>query len=74
MEAQADPLDPAIVSAPVWDSHESRFTGILTATDFINVIQYYYQFPEEISKLDHFRLSSLRGMWKEATKLLGVRS
>lgn len=57
----ADYRFAAIVSAPVWDSHESRFTGILTATDYINVIQYYCQFPEEMSKLDHFRLSSLRG-------------
>lgn len=57
----ADVSLTAIVSAPLWDSETSRFAGILTATDFINVIQYYYQFPDEISKLDQFRLSSLRG-------------
>jgi hypothetical protein len=51
----------AIVSAPLWDSHTSRFAGLLTATDYMNVIQYYCQFPEEMSKLDQFRLSSLRG-------------
>ncbi|KAF5131377.1 5'-AMP-activated protein kinase subunit gamma [Metarhizium anisopliae] len=51
----------AIVSAPLWDSQRGRFAGILTATDYINVIQYYCQFPDEMSKLDQFRLSSLRG-------------
>lgn len=51
----------AIVSAPLWDSHNSRFAGLLTATDFINVIQYYCQFPDEMHKLEQFRLSSLRG-------------
>ncbi|KAL3959333.1 hypothetical protein ACCO45_007495 [Purpureocillium lilacinum] len=54
----------SIVSAPLWDSDTSRFAGILTATDYINVIQYYYQFPDEISKLDQFRLSSLRDIEK----------
>ncbi|TWU74873.1 AMP-activated serine/threonine-protein kinase regulatory subunit [Metarhizium rileyi] len=53
-------IQNSIVSAPVWDSQRGRFAGILTATDYINVIQYYCQFPDEMSKLDQFRLSSLR--------------
>lgn len=53
----------AIVSAPLWNSHTSRFAGILTATDYINVIQYHCQFPDEMSKLDQFRLASLRGAY-----------
>ncbi|KAG6080142.1 hypothetical protein E4U15_003442 [Claviceps sp. LM218 group G6] len=57
-------LQNSIVSAPLWDSHRGRFAGILTSTDFINVIQYYYQFPDEIGKLDQFRLSSLRDIEK----------
>ncbi|KAM4065807.1 CBS domain-containing protein [Hirsutella rhossiliensis] len=57
-------IQNSIVSAPLWDSETSRFAGILTATDFINVIQYYYQFPDEISKLDQFRLCSLRDIEK----------
>lgn len=50
-----------IVSAPLWDSQTSTFAGLLTSTDYINVIQYYCQFPDEIDQLDQFRLSSLRG-------------
>jgi 5'-AMP-activated protein kinase regulatory gamma subunit len=54
-------IQNSIVSAPLWDSRTSRFAGLLTSTDYINVIQYYCQFPDEMSKLDQFRLSSLRG-------------
>lgn len=57
-------IQNSIVSAPLWDSHSSSFAGLLTATDYINVIQYYCQFPDEIGKLDHFRLSSLRDIEK----------
>ncbi|EMR68938.1 putative nuclear protein snf4 protein [Eutypa lata UCREL1] len=49
-----------IVSAPLWDSHNSRFAGLLTSTDYINLIQYYCQFPEQVDKVEEFRLSSLR--------------
>ncbi|CAI4214810.1 unnamed protein product [Parascedosporium putredinis] len=49
-----------IVSAPLWDSKTSTFAGLLTSTDYINVIQYYCQFPDEIAQLDQFRLSNLR--------------
>ncbi|KAL6897523.1 nuclear protein SNF4 [Trichoderma evansii] len=57
-------IQNSIVSAPLWDSHASRFAGILTATDYINVIQYHCQFPDEMNKLDRFRLSSLRDIEK----------
>lgn len=49
------------MSAPLWDSRASTFAGLLTSTDFINVIQYYCQFPDEMDQVDQFRLSSLRG-------------
>ena len=52
-----------IVSAPLWDSTNSTFAGLLTSTDYINVIQYYCQFPDEIDQVDKFRLSSLRGRY-----------
>lgn len=50
-----------IVSAPLWNSKTSAFAGLLTSTDFINVIQYYWQFPDKLSQIDGFRLDSLRG-------------
>ncbi|KAK3945071.1 nuclear protein SNF4 [Diplogelasinospora grovesii] len=53
-------IQNGIVSAPLWDSRNSAFVGLLTSTDYINVIQYYCQFPDEIDQVDQFRLSSLR--------------
>ena len=50
-----------IVSAPLWDSRTSTFAGLLTTSDFINVVQYYWQHPEAMSRIDQFRLDSLRG-------------
>ncbi|CCC13263.1 hypothetical protein SMACR_07041 [Sordaria macrospora] len=53
-------IQNGIVSAPLWDSRNGTFAGLLTSTDYINVIQYYCQFPHEIDQVDQFRLSSLR--------------
>ena len=50
-----------IVSAPLWDSHTSTFAGLLTTSDYINVVQYYWQNPDALNQIDQFRLSSLRG-------------
>lgn len=50
-----------IVSAPLWDSKTSTFAGLLTTSDYINVIQYYWQNPDALARVDQFRLNSLRG-------------
>ena len=50
-----------IVSAPLWDSKNSTFAGLLTTSDYINLIQYYWQNPEAVNRLDQFKLSNLRG-------------
>ncbi|KAH8171015.1 CBS domain-containing protein [Sarocladium implicatum] len=57
-------IQNSIVSAPLWDSQNSKFAGILTSTDYLNVIRYYCQFPDEMSELEQFRLSSLRAIEK----------
>ncbi|KAJ5764308.1 5'-AMP-activated protein kinase subunit gamma [Penicillium manginii] len=57
-----------IVSAPLWDSKASKFAGLLTTSDYINVIQYYFQNPAALGEIDQFRLDSLR----EVEKALGV--
>ncbi|EAW17494.1 AMP-activated serine/threonine-protein kinase regulatory subunit SNF4 [Aspergillus fischeri NRRL 181] len=58
----------SIVSAPLWDSKTSTFAGLLTTSDYINVIQYYFQNPAALDQIDQFRLDSLR----EVEKALGV--
>jgi 5'-AMP-activated protein kinase, regulatory gamma subunit len=50
-----------IVSAPLWDSRTSTFAGLLTTSDYINVIQYYWQNPTKLSEIDGFTLTNLRG-------------
>ncbi|KAI9718074.1 MAG: hypothetical protein M1812_004332 [Candelaria pacifica] len=53
-----------IVSAPLWDSRTSTFAGLLTTSDYINVIQYYWQNPDALNEIDQFRLNSLRDIEK----------
>ncbi|KAK9240738.1 hypothetical protein V1525DRAFT_394833 [Lipomyces kononenkoae] len=53
-------IQNGIVSAPLWNSKTSKFAGLLTSQDYINVIQYYYQNPEKMDKIDLFTLDGLR--------------
>ncbi|KAG9231236.1 Snf1 protein kinase-like protein complex subunit Snf4 [Amylocarpus encephaloides] len=53
-------LQNGIVSAPLWDSHTSTFAGLLTTSDYINVVQYYWQNLDALNRIDQFRLSALR--------------
>ncbi|KAK5118995.1 AMP-activated serine/threonine-protein kinase regulatory subunit [Meristemomyces frigidus] len=57
-----------IVSAPLWDSKTSTFAGLLTTSDYINVVQYYWQNPDALAQVDQFRLNSLR----EIERAIGV--
>ncbi|KAG0091924.1 AMP-activated serine/threonine-protein kinase regulatory subunit [Podila epicladia] len=57
-----------IVSAPLWDSTKHKFAGMLTATDFINLIQFYYShssYTAAIREMDLFQISQLRDVEKE---------
>jgi CBS domain-containing protein len=47
----------------LWDSKASKFAGLLTTSDYINVIQYYFQNPAALGEIDQFRLDSLRGVF-----------
>lgn len=61
-------IGQAIVSAPLWDSKTSTFAGLLTTSDYINVVQYYWQNPDALQQVDKFRLNSLR----EIERAIGV--
>lgn len=61
-------LGTGIVSAPLWDSKSSTFAGLLTVSDYINVIQYYWQNPNAMSEIEKFKLNSLR----EIERAIGV--
>lgn len=62
MEVGAKWSNLGIVSAPLWDSKTSTFAGLLTTSDYINLIQYYWQNPDAVNRIDQFKLNSLRGM------------
>lgn len=57
-------LQNNIVSAPLWNNKTSRFAGLLTSSDFINVIQYYCQFPERFDLVNLLTLDGLRDIEK----------
>lgn len=61
-------LQNNIVSAPLWNNKTSRFAGLLTSSDFINVIQYYFQYPEKFELVDQLTLDGLR----DVEKAIGV--
>ncbi|MDI1489361.1 MAG: AMP-activated serine/threonine-protein kinase regulatory subunit [Ramalina farinacea] len=62
-------IQNGIVSAPLWDSKTSTFAGLLTTSDYLNLIQYYWQNPEAVNRIDQFNLSSLR----DIEKAIGVQ-
>lgn len=61
-------LQNNIVSAPLWDAKTSRFAGLLTSSDFINVIQYYFSNPDKFELVDKLQLGGL----KEIERAIGV--
>lgn len=66
-------IPTGIVSAPLWDSKASKFAGLLTTSDYINVIQYYFQNPAALDQIDQFRLDSLRGEHRHRPRSLFLR-
>ncbi|KIM48149.1 hypothetical protein M413DRAFT_62578 [Hebeloma cylindrosporum] len=52
-----------VVSAPLWNSEQSKFAGMLTVLDIIHLIQYYYRtasYDYAFENVETFRLESLR--------------
>ncbi|ORZ21518.1 hypothetical protein BCR42DRAFT_407691 [Absidia repens] len=61
-------IQNGIVSAPLWDSSTQKFTGMLTVSDFINLIQYYYNHSsveEALSDIEKCELAHLRQVEKQ---------
>lgn len=53
-----------VVSAPLWNSEQSRFAGMFTVSDIIHLIQYYYKsstYEGAAADVENLRLESLRG-------------
>lgn len=54
-----------VVSAPLWNSELRSFAGMLTVSDIIHLIQYYYwtvsSYDVAAAQVEEVRLESLRG-------------
>ena len=54
-----------VVSAPLWSSVESRFAGMLTISDLVHLMQYYYSttnsYEGAADDVEHLTLGNLRG-------------
>lgn len=46
-------LQNSIVSAPLWNSKASKFAGLLTASDFLNVVHYAATHPDQSTNLSN---------------------
>lgn len=48
-------------AAPLWDSLQQRFVGMLTITDFIKILQMYYTSPSvTMEELEEHKLDTWR--------------
>lgn len=55
-----------IRSAPLWDSNEQEFVGMLTITDFINILIRYYKSPlEKMWELEEHQIQTWRTLFKK---------
>ncbi|KAG4306298.1 hypothetical protein PORY_000286 [Pneumocystis oryctolagi] len=51
-----------VASAPLWNTKTWTFAGLLTVSDFINVIQYYYQNASYVQALEDIGKLKLDGL------------
>ncbi|KJE89943.1 protein kinase [Capsaspora owczarzaki ATCC 30864] len=61
-------LQNGLRSAPIWDSSRQQFVGMLTVTDFINILRFYYKSPlVTMDEVEEHRIQT----WREvvSTKL-----
>ena len=58
-------------AAPLWDTKRQRFTGMLTITDFILILEKYYKEPNaKIEELEEHRIETWGEVLKEYEKPL----
>ncbi|RIB14600.1 the adenylate sensor from Amp activated protein kinase complexed with Amp [Gigaspora rosea] len=62
-KALAALIQNGVVSAPLWDSNNQKFAGMLTVSDFINLIHYYYKhssYTVALEEIEQFQIQQLR--------------
>ncbi|KAG2188626.1 hypothetical protein INT44_001381 [Umbelopsis vinacea] len=78
-KALAALMQNGIVSAPLWSSQDQKFAGMLTVSDFINLIQYYYthsSVEDALHDIESFQIQHMRDVEKRvgapAPQLLSI--
>merc|ERR1719411_1558754 len=60
-------------AAPLWDSRQQRFVGMLTITDFIRILQMYYKNPNsEMEELEEHELVTWRNALPDVKDLIWI--
>ncbi|KAJ8025091.1 5'-AMP-activated protein kinase subunit gamma-2 [Holothuria leucospilota] len=58
-------------AAPLWDSQRQDFVGMLTITDFINILHHYYKSPNiKMDELEEHKIETWRDVLKEKARPL----
>ncbi|KAI8815947.1 uncharacterized protein EV422DRAFT_572289 [Fimicolochytrium jonesii] len=73
-KALAALLQHGVQSAPLWDSSEMKFAGMLTVTDFINLIRYYYDHASYDSALEEIEQLLISGLREIQRKMGSLKS
>ncbi|XP_055959305.1 5'-AMP-activated protein kinase subunit gamma-1 isoform X4 [Patella vulgata] len=56
-------------AAPLWDSKQQDYVGMLTITDFINILKMYYKSPlVKIDELEDHKIDTWRDLFKTQQK------
>jgi predicted transcriptional regulator len=59
-------LQNGIRSAPLWDQTERKLMGLITATDFLNLMLYFYKtktsYDQVVEEMDILTIKKLRGL------------
>ncbi|KAJ3355254.1 hypothetical protein HDU91_005687 [Kappamyces sp. JEL0680] len=59
-------LQHGVQSAPIWDSNQHKYVGMLTVTDFIRLILYYFDqstpLDQALEEIDELTILALRGL------------
>ena len=60
-----------IKSAPLWDADKAAFVGMLTATDFVNILRHYYLRGSPMSELSEHSIATWRGTGDTVYVIMG---
>ncbi|RUP49812.1 hypothetical protein BC936DRAFT_141377 [Jimgerdemannia flammicorona] len=62
-KALAALMQNGVVSAPLWSASTQKFAGMLTVSDFINLIQYYHahlSVDQALDEMEQFQIQHMR--------------